>query len=82
MDISGTAVVGTIRVILYLNHPHSRNQATVTLPDTYAINLHWLISWIMPFCGCGVHRPRVVVAAMVVVDCQWAMIGKIYRFLF
>ena len=48
MDIGGTAVVGTIHVILYLNHPHSRNQATVTLPDTYAIDLQWLISWIMP----------------------------------
>ena len=48
MDIGGTTMVGTIHVILYLNHPHSRNQATVTLPDTYAIDLQQLISLIMP----------------------------------
>ena len=49
MDIGGTAVVGTIHVILYLNHPHSRNQATVTLPDTtYTIDLQRMTSWTMP----------------------------------
>ena len=48
MDTGGTAVVGTICVILYLYQHHVRNQATATSPDTYAIDLQWVISLIMP----------------------------------
>ena len=66
MDIGSTTMVGTLCVILYLNHPRSRNQATVTLPDTYVIDLQQLISW-----TCGIHHLRVVaMVTMVVVDCQ------------